>query len=77
MNVFSLLSLLNSFTRKQEIELAKYWLDAERDKLKDRNKPPQLYNSKGEAIPIQPVSEQAFYNQIEDNFFEELENKKI
>jgi hypothetical protein len=74
-NIFVLLRLLKSFFRKNEIELARYWLDEEFSKLRERTKPPQLYNSRGEAIPIQATSEDLFYKNIEKGFLEDLESE--
>lgn len=74
-SIFELLSWLNSFSRKAEMEAARYWLDSERDKLKDKIKPPQLYDSKGNAIPIVPLAEKALYNDAERTFLESLEDK--
>lgn len=70
------MAILRSFHRKNELEAARYWLDDERDKLKERIKPPQLYNSKGEAIPIQPVAMDQFYAEAEETFLENLGREK-
>ena len=71
-----MLDLLRAFNRKSELEAARYWLDDEREKLKERIKPPQLYNSKGEAIPIQPVAADRFYDEAEETFLEQLGRNK-
>jgi hypothetical protein len=66
---------MNGFTRRAEMEAAKYWIDQERDKIKDKAKPPQLHDSKGNPIPIMPLSEDLFYNELEKIHFERLEEK--